>query len=110
MRRLFLPALLAFAICAAPALADGNGGAAPVPAATPPAMTPPVADAATLAHGVATAPADAPQAVQLAIQAANHLRHKPYVWGGGHGSWRARGYDCSGSVSYVLHAAGLLDS
>ena len=58
---------------------------------------------------MATAPADAPQAVQLAIQAANHLRHKPYVWGGGHRSWRARGYDCSGAVSYVLHAAGLLD-
>jgi len=32
----------------------------------------------------------------------------PYIWGGGHGSWVSPGYDCSGSVSYVLHAAGLL--
>ncbi len=32
------------------------------------------------------------------------------MYGGGHGQWAARGYDCSGTVSYVLHAAGLLDS
>jgi hypothetical protein len=30
------------------------------------------------------------------------------VWGGGHGSFAASGYDCSGSVSYVLHAIGRL--
>jgi cell wall-associated NlpC family hydrolase len=44
------------------------------------------------------------------IRAANHIRHRPYRWGGGHRNWRSRGYDCSGSVSYVMHAAGLLDS
>jgi len=44
------------------------------------------------------------------IQAANRIRHRPYRWGGGHRRWRSRGYDCSGSVSYVMHAAGLLDS
>jgi hypothetical protein len=66
------------------------------------------AHTAVLHGGVAVAPSDAPEAVKLAIAAANRIRHKPYVWGGGHGSFRARGYDCSGSVSYVLHAAGLL--
>ena len=37
-------------------------------------------------------------------------QRKPYKWGGGHGRWRDSGYDCSGTVSYVLHAAGLLDA
>jgi hypothetical protein len=32
----------------------------------------------------------------------------PYHWGGGHGSFSDSGYDCSGSVSFVLHAAGRL--
>lgn len=58
--------------------------------------------------GVAYAPADAPLVVQQAIWAANTLRHKPYVYGGGHQSFRSRGYDCSGTVSFALHAAGLL--
>ena len=72
------------------------------------APAPQTARTAVLSHGQAVAPADAPEAVRLAIAAANHIRHKPYVWGGGHASFTARGYDCSGSVSYVLHAAGLL--
>ena len=42
------------------------------------------------------------------IAAGNRIAHLPYVYGGGHGSFDASGYDCSGSVSYVLHAAGLL--
>jgi hypothetical protein len=49
-------------------------------------------------------------AVKRAIWAGNKIRKKPYVWGGGHGRWNDRGYDCSGSVSYVLHAAGLLST
>jgi cell wall-associated NlpC family hydrolase len=69
---------------------------------------PQTAHVATLSHGVAQAPVGAPAAVRAAIAAANRIRHKPYVWGGGHAAFRARGYDCSGSVSYVLHAAGLL--
>ena len=40
----------------------------------------------------------------------NSLRHKPYVWGGGHGSFNDYGYDCSGAVSFALHYAGLLDA
>jgi hypothetical protein len=42
------------------------------------------------------------------ISAADSIATLPYIWGGGHGSWISPGYDCSGSVSYVLHAAGLL--
>jgi peptidoglycan hydrolase-like protein with peptidoglycan-binding domain len=61
--------------------------------------------------GTATAPADAPPAVQAVIEAGNQIYDKPYVYGGGHGGgWKAAGYDCSGSVSYVLHAAGRLKS
>src|SRR5919202_1697933 len=41
---------------------------------------------------------------------ANEIRHKPYKWGGGHGTWYDSGYDCSGAVSYALHGGGLLDS
>ena len=58
----------------------------------------------------AVAPPSAPPAVKKMIAAANHIRSRPYVWGGGHRSFNSRGYDCSGAVSYVLHAAGLLDS
>jgi hypothetical protein len=62
-----------------------------------------------LPDGRAVAPPSAPPAVKAMIEAANRIRHRPYVWGGGHRSWNARGYDCSGSVSYVMHAAGLLE-
>jgi peptidoglycan hydrolase-like protein with peptidoglycan-binding domain len=57
----------------------------------------------------AVAPADAPQEVKDAITAANKIVGKPYKYGGGHGSWNDSGYDCSGTVSYALHGAGLLD-
>ena len=53
-------------------------------------------------------PQGAPEAVVKAITAANRITRKPYKWGGGHARWDDTGYDCSGSVSYVLHAAGLL--
>jgi len=57
----------------------------------------------------AVAPASAPRQIKDMIAAGNRIRRKPYRWGGGHRRWRSRGYDCSGSVSYVLHRAGLLD-
>jgi hypothetical protein len=60
--------------------------------------------------GKAVAPANAPQAVINAIAAGNAIRKKPYIYGGGHRSFSAKGYDCSGAVSYVLNGAGLLDS
>lgn len=64
---------------------------------------------ATLVNGRATAPPYAPAPVKAAIEAANRIAHKPYVWGGGHTRWWTRGYDCSGAVGYALHAAGELD-
>jgi hypothetical protein len=56
--------------------------------------------------GRAIPPASAPPAVKAMIRAANHIHHRPYRWGGDHRNWSSRGYDCSDSVSYVLHAAG----
>jgi len=66
--------------------------------------------AAEIIDGLAYAPADAPLQVQEAIWAGDRIRFKPYIYGGGHGKWNDAGYDCSGSVSYVLHAAGLLQT
>lgn len=59
--------------------------------------------------GLAIAPANAPEAVKQIIAAGNAIATKPYRYGGGHGKWQDTGYDCSGSVSYALHGAGLLD-
>jgi len=61
-------------------------------------------------NGKAVAPAGAPAAVVNAIAAGNRIRKKPYIYGGGHRSFEAAGYDCSGAVSYVLNAAGFLSS
>ena len=65
---------------------------------------------ARLRAGKAAAPESAPLAVKRAIWAANQLFRKPYIFGGGHKSFLDRGYDCSGTVSYALGAAGLLRS
>jgi peptidoglycan hydrolase-like protein with peptidoglycan-binding domain len=48
--------------------------------------------------------------VARVIAAANEIATRPYVYGGGHGSFQSYGYDCSGSVSYALHGGGLLSS
>jgi cell wall-associated NlpC family hydrolase len=48
--------------------------------------------------------------IRRMVAAGNRIARKPYLYGGGHGSFNDSGYDCSGSVSYVLHAAGLLSS
>jgi hypothetical protein len=63
---------------------------------------------AVLHNGIAYAPANAPERVKQAIWAVNAIRHKPYHWGGGHGSFYDDGYDCSGAVSFALHYAGVL--
>jgi hypothetical protein len=60
-------------------------------------------------RGHAIAPAGAPKAVRRIIRAGNRIAQKPYLWGGGHGAWQSSGYDCSGSVSYALHGAKLLN-
>jgi cell wall-associated NlpC family hydrolase len=64
--------------------------------------------ATALPNGVALPPLEAPQAVMEVIQAGNTIARSPYKWGGGHGSFKDNGFDCSGSVSYALYAAGLI--
>ncbi|MEX1142533.1 MAG: hypothetical protein WD993_01605 [Thermoleophilaceae bacterium] len=66
--------------------------------------------ARVLADGTAVAPENAPDPVKRVIQAGNAIAQLPYKWGGGHGAWRDEGYDCSGSVSFALAGAGLLDA
>ncbi|MCA1683028.1 MAG: C40 family peptidase [Actinobacteria bacterium] len=58
----------------------------------------------------AIAPVGAPRQVQAAIAGGNRIVGKPYRYGGGHARWEDSGYDCSGTVSYALHGAGLLRS
>jgi peptidoglycan hydrolase CwlO-like protein len=60
--------------------------------------------------GMVQPPAGAPPQVAQVIAAGNAIATLPYIWGGGHASFQASGYDCSGSVSYALAAAGLLSS
>jgi hypothetical protein len=80
---------------------------APAPPSTPQHPTVP-GSVAKIIKGVAYAPTYAPMQVKKAIWAGNQIRLKPYAVGGGHGRWRDSAYDCSGTVSYLLHAAGLL--
>jgi hypothetical protein len=61
-----------------------------------------------LKNGVALPPLEAPPEVRAIFEAGNVIARSPYKWGGGHGKWQDSGYDCSGSVSYALAAAGLL--
>ncbi len=84
------------------------GGSQATTAALPCAHPTVPGDTAEIIHGLAYAPADAPIQVQRAIWAGDRIRLKPYRTGGGHGKWNDSAYDCSGTVSYVLHAAGLL--
>ncbi len=104
-----------------------TGGAAPVTATTPvttnpfppagqstatgPVLRPDLLVPGTTARyvdGLAAAPMEAPAAVQKIIWAGNELIGLPYIYGGGHGSFIDSGYDCSGTVSFALHGAGLL--
>ena len=65
---------------------------------------------ATLVGGLVIPAAGTPAAIVKMLAAANTIAFDPYIYGGGHASFNAAGYDCSGSVSYVLHAGGLLAS
>jgi hypothetical protein len=67
-----------------------------------------ITKATALSNGVALPPLEAPEEVKQIIEAGNVIARSPYVWGGGHGKWLDKGYDCSGSVSFALAAAGLL--
>ncbi|MCX6839628.1 MAG: peptidoglycan endopeptidase [Verrucomicrobia bacterium] len=64
---------------------------------------------AIVIRGRAVPPANAPADVLRAIAAGNRICTKPYRRGGGHAHFEDSAYDCSGTVSYVLHAAGKLD-
>jgi cell wall-associated NlpC family hydrolase len=116
--------LLAFsAVAAAPA---GAQAPAPVPVPTPaPVPAPPPATGGTaygvvfqptvpglvaqIVNGVAYAPDQAPDQVKQAIWAANQIVGMPYRLGGGHKlGFTDHAYDCSGTVSFAMHGAGLL--
>jgi cell wall-associated NlpC family hydrolase len=65
--------------------------------------------ATALDNGVALPPLEAPTQVLKIIEAGNAIARTPYKWGGGHGRFLDDGYDCSGSVSFALYAAGLIE-
>jgi hypothetical protein len=93
---------------AAPAFAaDSSGGAA---VATPASHSARSGHLRLRSDGTAVAPSNAPASIKHLVAAGNRIAHKPYKWGGGHGSYHDSGYDCSGSVSYALHYGGLLSS
>lgn len=87
----------------------GSTGGEPVSAAAegrPKLLVP--GSTAELIDGLAAAPMSAPKAIEKMIWAANEIIGKPYVFGGGHGSFKSFGYDCSGTVSFALHGDGLI--
>jgi hypothetical protein len=106
----FLTALAVATVCATGKAWAQPAGGISVVSPKPPQVLPGPATAAALVGGRAIAPVDAPAAVRRTIAAANRIRTKPYVWGGGHGRWWDRGYDCSGAVSFALRGGGFLDS
>src|SRR3954451_17649090 len=87
----------------------GTGGAAYTPP-PPPEQVVPGEDGKVTDDGFAVPPRSAPKPIRAVIAAGNEIAKTPYKWGGGHARWDDTGYDCSGSVSFALHAAGLLDS
>jgi hypothetical protein len=117
-RSSLLAAIATAAALAAPAAASADSSnpswAPNVPwgAGCEPAPTPAQRTAAncgaTLVDGEAIPPPGAPPIVRRVISAANEIDTTPYIWGGGHASFLAKGYDCSGAVSYALHGADLL--
>jgi hypothetical protein len=111
--RLFLAVLASLAVVAsvaAPAGATTPGGVtSTTPEAEETAETGPPGKA-MLVNGRAIPPANAPAAVKQVIAAANKIRTKPYIYGGGHGRWWDSGYDCSGAVSFALHGGKLLST
>jgi hypothetical protein len=126
LRLVRLVAVLVALVLARPAIAIAESGGAGVP---PPAPPPPDTGSGGAGSGTtqpapiegavaklasdgrtAIPPAAAPEPVKQAIYAANEITKRPYRYGGGHRSFRSRGYDCSGAVSYALHGGDLLSS
>lgn len=94
---------------AADAVAGSTGGSLvrSEPDSTPHLLVP--GTKAELIEGQAAAPMSAPPAVQEMIWAGNEIVGRPYIYGGGHRSFKSQGYDCSGTVSYALHGASLIE-
>jgi hypothetical protein len=102
------------ALVASPALGAASEGPGPNkfecrPFASAAERTSSTCGATLSRSGRAVPPPGAPAEVREAIEAANRIAHRPYVWGGGHRSWTTKGYDCSGAVGYALHGAGMLE-
>jgi cell wall-associated NlpC family hydrolase len=97
----------ALTVLAAPAQATTPGGVGTTSSEATPTGPP---GKAMLVNGRAIPPSNAPAAVKKVIAAANKIRNKPYVYGGGHARWWDSGYDCSGAVSFALRGAGLIDT
>jgi hypothetical protein len=70
----------------------------------------PTRPGAIAADGTVVAPAGAPLAIARVIGGGNAVATFPYRFGGGHASFIDDAYDCSGSVSYALAAAGMLSA
>jgi hypothetical protein len=70
----------------------------------------PTAKAKLLSTGELIPPKSAPPKVKAVIAAANKIRTKPYIYGGGHARWWDKGYDCSGAVSYALKGGDFIES
>ncbi len=70
----------------------------------------PTAKAKLLDNGMLIPPKSAPARVKAVVAAANKIRSKPYIYGGGHARWYDRGYDCSGAVSFALKGGEFLTS
>jgi len=117
-RHTYLCALVACAVLAiglpdaASAQTSSTGGSVYVP-------PPPPAKRATIVNGLAIPPIGAPSRVKKAIEAANRIVRKPYIYGGGHSPYNAqqaqsaslaRGYDCSGTISFALFGGRFLRS
>jgi hypothetical protein len=73
-------------------------------------MCTPTPKARLLTNGMLVPPQSAPARVKKVIAAANKIRNKPYIYGGGHRRWWDSGYDCSGAVSYALRGGKFLTS
>jgi cell wall-associated NlpC family hydrolase len=83
-----------------------SGATATAAAATPQLLVP--GSLARYVNGLAAAPMSAPEPVQKVVWAGNEIIGLPYIFGGGHASFVSPGYDCSGTVSFALHAGSLL--
>jgi peptidoglycan hydrolase-like protein with peptidoglycan-binding domain len=71
-------------------------------------LKPPASAASSSSDGESSSSTAGSSVVARVIAAGDEIATRPYIFGGGHGSFQSSGYDCSGSVSYALHGGGLL--